>query len=585
VSTAPLTRGEGSNCTASPVDAFDVVVVGCGVAGLSVALGLARTRRVLVLAKGGPGDGSTSWAQGGIAAVVRSGDSPAEHARDTLTAGAGAGDPAAVAVLVQEGPAGLADLLSAGARFDTDADGRLSVTREGGHHTDRVVHAGGDATGAEVSRALLAAVALAGVEVRTGTRVLDVLTTGVRGRPTVTGVLTVGPAGTSGIVAAPAVVLATGGLGHAYASSTNPAGVTGDGLAIALRAGASLTDLEFVQFHPTALWTGPDGSGRLPLVSEAVRGAGAVLVDGAGRRVMAGVHPLADLAPRDIVARAITERLLGAPGGINDHVFLDATRLGFETVHTRFPTMVAACAAVGIDPVTQPVPVTPAEHFLCGGIATDVWGRTGVEGLSAVGEVAATGVHGANRLASNSLLEGLVFGRRVAARLLLDPPVRHDPVATPATAHRRAGGGRVVGGGDGDGPGLDADKIRAVLSRHVGIRRDGAALATAADLLAAAIPTDDGPTAYRPTAYRPTVYGPSADGPDADLHTVASALVLAATEREESRGCHWRTDLPDPAAAWQDRQVVVRIADGTEGGGAGALTATVEPRGQREPAR
>ncbi len=561
MSTALLGRA-GAGAAATVSDQVDVVVVGCGVAGLSVALGLAATRRVLVLAKGGPDDGSTSWAQGGIAAVVRSGDTPAAHAADTVVAGAGACDPAAVEVLVQEGPSGLADLLRAGARFDTDPDGRLSVTREGGHHADRIVHAGGDATGAEVSRALLAAVAAAGVEVRTGTRVLDVLTTRVGGGTAVTGVRTVGPDGTERVVAAPAVVLATGGIGHAFATSTNPPGVTGDGLALALRAGASLTDLEFVQFHPTALWTGPNGSGRLPLVSEAVRGAGAVLVDGAGRRVMEGVHPLADLAPRDIVARAITERLAGAPGGLGDHVFLDTTRLGRETVHRRFPTMVAACAALGIDPVTEPVPVTPAEHFLCGGIATDEWGRTGVDGLTAVGEVAATGVHGANRLASNSLLEGLVYGRRVAARLLLDPPARRDPDPVPAAAP--------TGRPGTDAPAVDADKIRAVLSRHVGIRRDGSGLATAADLLAVPPAAD----------LRAGTTSP-ADAPLADLHTVARALVLAATEREESRGCHWRGDVPRPSAAWADLRVVVRLAEGGSRPATRGLTASVEQR--REP--
>lgn len=556
----------------------DVLIVGAGLAGLLTALHLAP-RPVTILTAGALGTlSSSAWAQGGVAAAVGPDDSTELHVADTLAAGAGLCDPDAVRRIVEAGPAAIETLARYGTRFDRDADGALRVGLEAAHSRRRIVHATGDGAGREIVRALVAAVqATPSITVLEGLSARRLLMDVGQ----VCGVLAQ-RRGESVVLRASRVVLATGGVGGLFRHTTNPSGAYGAGIAMAALAGAALHGMEFVQFHPTALWTGPDGSGRLPLVSEAVRGAGAVLVDGAGRRVMAGVHPLADLAPRDIVARAITERLLGAPGGINDHVFLDATRLGFETVHTRFPTMVAACAAVGIDPVTQPVPVTPAEHFLCGGIATDAWGRTGVEGLSAVGEVAATGVHGANRLASNSLLEGLVFGRRVAARLLLDPPARHDPdpVATPATAHRRAGDSRVVSGGDGDGPDLDADKIRAVLSRHVGIRRDGAALATAADLLAAAIPTDDGPTAYRPT-----VYGPCADGPDADLHTVASALVLAATEREESRGCHWRTDLPDPAAAWQDRQVVVRIADGTGRGGAGALTATVEPRGQREPAR
>lgn len=549
----------------SPSDEADVVVVGSGVAGLSVALCIVQNRvpgggagagsQVVVLSKGGPEDGSTSWAQGGVAAAIAPGDTPGAHALDTMVAGAGACDPDTVDTLVGEGPARLADLIAAGARFETDGQGALSVTREGGHHADRIVHAGGDATGGEVSRALLSAAADAGVEVWTGTRVRQVLTAEVDGRRVVTGVLVTGPDGTLRVLAAPEVVLATGGIGHAYASSTNPAGVTGDGLALAVRAGAVLTDLEFVQFHPTALWTGPSASGRLPLVSEAVRGAGATLVDGAGRPVMAGVHPLGDLAPRDIVARAIVERMADGPGGVSDHVLLDTTRLGRETVHRRFPTMVAACAAIGIDPVTEPVPVAPAEHFLCGGVRTDAWGRTGVTGLSAVGEVAATGVHGANRLASNSLLEGLVFGRRVATRLLTGTASRHDPdvprvlaaAASAAAATQRID---ACAGRDAE---ADAEKTRAVLSRHAGIRRDGAGLATAADILAALAPA-------------------SAGGEASDLHLVATALVAAAAARTESRGCHWRADAPVRDPAWEDRRVLVAADEG------GSVRATVTAR-------
>ena len=552
MSAVQTTRGTGR---VRATDEVDVVVVGSGVAGLSVALGIVQgdpATRVVVLSKGGPQDGSTSWAQGGVAAAIAPGDTPAAHALDTMVAGAGACDPHTVDALVGEGPARLADLIAAGALFETDGRGVLSVTREGGHHADRIVHAGGDATGAEVSRALLAAAARAGIEVRTGTRVQEVLTIEVHGDRAVTGVLVTGPDGALRVLAAPEVVLATGGLGHAYSSSTNPAGVTGDGLALALRAGAVLTDLEFVQFHPTALWTGPSASGRLPLVSEAVRGAGATLLDGAGRPVMAGVHPLGDLAPRDIVARAIVERMADGPGGVSDHVLLDTTRLGRETVHRRFPTMVAACAAIGVDPVTEPVPVAPAEHFLCGGVRTDAWGRTGVTGLSAVGEVAATGVHGANRLASNSLLEGLVFGRRVATRLLAGTAPRHDPDTS------RVLGGAVAAANltleletaAGRDAAADAEKTRAVLSRHAGIQRDGAGLATAGEILATLAPA-------------------SAHAAGADLHLVATALVAAAATRTESRGCHWRADTPTPSAAWEGRQVALTLAPD------GAVTTTV----------
>lgn len=537
-----VTASQGRETVAGS-DEVDVVVVGSGVAGLSVALGIVQgdpATRVVVLSKGGPQDGSTSWAQGGVAAAIAPGDTPAAHALDTMVAGAGACDPHTVDALVGEGPARLADLIAAGARFETDSRGVLSVTREGGHHADRIVHAGGDATGAEVSRALLAAAARAGIEVRTGTQVLEVLTTGVQRHRAVTGVLVAAPDGAPRVIAAPEVVLATGGLGHAYASSTNPAGVTGDGLALALRAGAVLTDLEFVQFHPTALWTGPSATGRLPLVSEAVRGAGATLVDGAGRSVMAGVHPLGDLAPRDIVARAIVERMADGPGGVSDHVLLDTTRLGRETVHRRFPTMVAACAAIGIDPVTEPVPVAPAEHFLCGGVRTDAWGRTGVTGLSAVGEVAATGVHGANRLASNSLLEGLVFGRRVATRLLAGTAPRLAPDTSRVLTAAAAEATRAAASAADRDAAADTEKTRAVLSRHAGIRRDGAGLATAAEILATLTPS-------------------SLRAGGSDLHLVATALVAAASARTESRGCHWRSDTPAPSTTWEGRQVVVAL--------------------------
>lgn len=536
----------------------DVVVVGSGVAGLAVALGLAGARRVLVLSKGGPDDGSTSWAQGGIAAAIGDDDSPQAHAQDTLTAGAGIADPQIVAALVREGPQRLAQLIAAGAVFDRDGGGRLSLTREGGHHADRVAHAGGDATGAEVSRAMIAAARAAGIVVRYRTRVAQVLTGHSEGRPVVTGVLITDATGQPRVIAAPAVVLATGGLGHAYASSTNPAGVTGDGLALALRAGAALTDMEFVQFHPTALWTGPAATGRVPLVSEAVRGAGATLLDVTGAPVMSGGHPMGDLAPRDIVARAITDRLAAAPGGVGDHVLLDTTRLGRATIAARFPTMVAACAAIGIDPDTEPVPVAPAEHFLCGGVRTDGWGRTAVGGLSAVGEVAATGVHGANRLASNSLLEGLVFGARVAERLTAELPVRHDP-AVESTAPRPAGE-------VGPHRGIDPDKVRAVLSHYAGIRRDAAGLATAAGLLESSWPRSaaDGPA------------DPESDGPAdpaADLLLVARSVVAAAAARPESRGCHWRADAPAADPDWARRRVEVA-------GGPGTLRVRTTPREQ-----
>ncbi len=411
--------------TAAAWDAeADLVVVGSGVAGLTAALTAAGAGlRVVVVTKDEPDAGSTRWAQGGVAVVVGdvAGDSVAAHVTDTLAAGAGLCDEAAVATILREGPAAVARLRARGAVFDGPPE-RLDRTREGGHSALRVVHAGGDATGAEVERALLAAVR-GGAGGRPGAApgwpallarhtALDVLRDAA-GR--VAGLAVLAEDGGLGLLHAPAVLLATGGYGGLYASTTNPATSTGDGIALGLRAGAAAADLEFVQFHPTVLHTGP-ALGRRPLVTEAVRGEGAVLLDRAGRRFMAGVHPLADLAPRDVVAAAISRRL--AETGA-ECVHLDAREIaGFPA---RFPTVYAACRAVGIDPTREPIPVTPAAHYACGGLVTDVDGRTGVPGLYAAGEVARTGLHGANRLASNSLLEGLVVGERagravVAAR-------------------------------------------------------------------------------------------------------------------------------------------------------------------------
>jgi L-aspartate oxidase len=477
---------------------LDVLVVGAGVAGLSTALGLAATRSVVVLSAG---DGSTPWAQGGIATAFGD-DDPADHAADTHVAGAGICDEDAVRVLVEEGPARVAELIASGAVLDRAASGELSRTIEGGHGRPRVVHAGGDATGAEVHRSLLAAVRAAGVQV------VDARITGllVDDAGQVVGAQTA-----SGEFRARAVVLATGGIGNAYRASTNPVAVRGEGIALALRAGASLVDMEFVQFHPTVLHTGA-GDGQLPLVTEAVRGEGAHLLDVHGRRIMAGRHPLEDLAPRDIVAREI-DAAMQRDG--SSYVWLDATAIDADTLRRRFPTVLASCAAIGVDPARDRIPVAPAEHFLCGGIRTDRRGATGVPGLYAVGEAAATGVHGANRLASNSLLEGLVFGRRLAGELTLAlPAAGGTPHCVPL------------------GTDTEPQRVRSVLSTYAGIRRDADGLATAHAALAEL-----------------------GDGP---LATVARSIVLGASARTESRGCHWRSDFPASSAAWL-RPVLVRL--------------------------
>lgn len=402
----------------------DVAVVGSGIAGLSTALRyVQRTERgrVVLVTKDRLSTGSTAYAQGGIAAAMAPEDGPVAHMVDTHLAGAGLSDPHAVNVLAAEGPDALRWLIGLGAEFDLAEDGALALTREGGHRADRVAHAGGDATGAEIQRALVAAVlAEERIEAVEHAVALDALRDPDTGAVCGATLHVMGEGARDGVgaVLAPAVVLATGGMGQVFAATTNPPVSTGDGLALAARAGARLRDLEFIQFHPTVLWLGPEARGRQPLVSEALRGEGAYLVDAEGRRIMEGVHELADLAPRDVVARTIARTM--AEQGV-DHVYLETRHFGRATWERRFPTILASCREHGIDPLAQPVPVAPAAHYASGGAEVDIDGRTSVPGLWAVGEVARTGVHGANRLASNSLLEGLVYADRIAARLAVDP--------------------------------------------------------------------------------------------------------------------------------------------------------------------
>lgn len=536
----------------------DAVVVGSGIAGLTAALELrTRVRRVLLVTKGVLSSGSTVWAQGGIAAALDPGDSPAAHLQDTLVAGVGLCDPRAVETLVTEGPRRVRELVARGAVFDTTPDGLLSLTREGGHLTDRIAHAGGDATGAEISRALVAQIEAVrddpGIEVVEHALVLDVLTgpPGPDGSPgAVAGVTlhVIGEGSRDGVGAAlaPAVVLATGGIGQVYRSSTNPAQATGDGIAAALRAGALLGDLEFVQFHPTVLWLGTGVKGQLTLVSEAVRGEGALLLDTDGVRFMPDVHPLAELAPRDVVAHAIVRRL-AATG--SDHVWLDARHLGADFLRRRFPTIHERLAEHGIDPATDLVPVAPAQHYHSGGVVTDLDGRSSLAGLYAVGEVACTGVHGANRLASNSLLEGLVFAHRaardVAARVeggflpRVEPCVRPGADALVAAASRAR-----VQRAATDGPG--------VLRSADGLRRALGALA--------AIPAD---AQQRRDDGRPLGEPQLAEWETTNVHQVATVLALAALAREESRGGHARSDFPLTKEEWRVRVGVRSGPDGS----------------------
>lgn len=505
----------------------DVIVIGSGIAGLTAALTARRKNlSVLLLTKDVLSTGSTAWAQGGIAAALGPEDSPEQHFQDTLEAGAGLCDENSVKTLVQEGPVAVKKLINLGATFDLDPAGNVALTREGGHRRDRIAHAGGDATGAEISRALVAKVlADPKVKIFEHALVLDLLkdksekvcgvTLHVMGKGKIDGV---------GAALARAVVLATGGIGAVFEQTTNPLVATGDGVALALRAGARVADLEFVQFHPTVLWVSQNSRGSQPLISEAVRGEGAILRNAQGVAFMQNIHPMKDLAPRDVVAHAVHEEIVN---GEKPYVFLDGTKLGKEIWLQRFPNILASCRKNGIDPLTEMIPVVPAAHYASGGIVSNMDATTDIKGLFAVGECANTGVHGANRLASNSLLEGLVVANRLEKNLE-NLEKQTEPISSKSPAKLIDGTVR--------------KEITSTTTKGAGAVRNATGLKETLEKLAQ-------------ISNKTTQSSSTQSWEASNLLTVSTMIAQAALRREESRGSHWRSDFPQR----NDERWLVRI--------------------------
>ncbi len=498
---------------------FDYVIVGSGIAGLYAALLARQHGSVCVLTKGSIDECNTKYAQGGIAAAVGADDDPKLHLQDTLAAGAGLVNEEAARILVESAADRIHDLVGFGVPFDS-AGGEVALGREAAHSRNRILHAGGDSTGAHIELSLSGVARLSRITIKEFVQAEDVVVE--NGRATAIVALDT-RSNVSGRFDAGAIVLATGGCGQLFRVSTNPEVATADGVGLAYRAGAELQDMEFIQFHPTAL--------RLPgvpifLISEAVRGEGAVLRNAAGERFMPGYHELAELAPRDVVARAIVSEMQRSGAG---NVFLDITHLPAERITARFPQIYRYCLDHGVDMTKEPIPVSPAAHYMMGGVRTNIWGETTIRGLYACGETACTGVHGANRLASNSLLETVVFAKRIVQRTIDSPGT-----AAPETADARQL--RPIAATPASA--VDRASLQALMWDKVGIVRDGGGLATATDELA---------------AWSASLAAPH-DRPSHELANMLLAgrmMAEAGLAREESRGAHFRTDFPEPRDEWR----------------------------------
>ena len=508
----------------------DVLVVGSGIAGLSAICGLSGEASVVLVTKGDLREGSTNEAQGGVAAALDPGDTAAQHFDDTVEAGCGLCNEEAVRVVTEEGPERVRELARMGVPFDRD-DGDFSFTREGGHGRARIVHAFGDATGRAIEETLAARVAEhSQLQVLEGTFVLDLLTLDgachgalVWSRPR--GLM---------MVRAKQTILATGGCGRVYRETTNPSVVTGDGVAMAFRAGASLQDMEFVQFHPTALYVA--GASRA-LISESLRGEGAVLLNRQGERFMGRYHPDGELAPRDVVSRSIIQEMARTQ---HTNVYLDMRSMSAEYLQTRFPTITALCRRFGLDPADDLIPVRPAAHYMIGGVRTDLSGRTDVANLLACGEVACTGFHGANRLGSNSLLEGLVMGRRCAATAMESLSRMGEPLPV----HAIQGLPQEPAYGSLNLADVE-NSLRSLMWRDAGVLRAGKVLDEALEMI---------------TFWCRYVMDKEFEDPQGwelqNMLTVARLVCMSARQREESRGVHYRTDFPDASPNWQ-RPIII----------------------------